>query len=115
MKTQFGTIYICDHCGRKSTSKSGMTLHEKCCSKNPCNDTLCKICVNCEKEEYYTEEHGKIVDFICLINHDKMYSPKVNRMKSSESIKERCDRQMATKQNGCKFFKENHILSKITT
>ena len=38
------TIYRCEYCNKASVSKGAMTLHERCCPKNPNNKAMCDNC-----------------------------------------------------------------------
>lgn len=113
MKTSTGKIYHCDYCGKLSVSAGAMTIHERSCSKNPVNDTLCKNCVHCNRYEdqimIYGEEGPylqKTVDFSCSISHVKMYSPKVLRMneEKKKQIISRCSFMMPTASTGCSTY-----------
>lgn len=44
MKKQVLTVYVCDHCGKISRSAGALTLHERCCKKNPAMRPLCYGC-----------------------------------------------------------------------
>ncbi|RHV96961.1 hypothetical protein DXA95_04630 [Odoribacter sp. OF09-27XD] len=113
MKTTTGKIYTCEYCGKIGLSKGGMTKHERACSKNPVNDTLCKNCVHCNRYEDQIMMHGKegpylqkTVDLSCNISHAKMYSPKVLRMneEKKKQIISRCSFMMPTVLTGCSAY-----------
>lgn len=113
MKTSTGKIYTCDYCGKKSVSAGGMALHEKACTNNPINDTLCKNCSHCLRYDSFDNNSypRAETEFSCDINHTKMHSPKVLRMNKEkrEEIISRCPVMMATIAFGCSTYLKNKI------
>lgn len=44
-------VYKCEYCDKISLSKGGMTIHERCCKRNPENLTPCASCMFLLREE----------------------------------------------------------------
>lgn len=44
-------VYKCEYCDKISLSKGGMTIHERCCKRNPENLTPCASCMFLIREE----------------------------------------------------------------
>lgn len=48
MKESIKPVYYCEFCKKHGLSKSQMLKHERFCSQNPANDTICSLCTNCQ-------------------------------------------------------------------
>ena len=80
-----GTIFKCEHCGKRQFRKCDMTLHERWCKKNPNNQHMClKFCTHLEKteEEYQGYEFiSKRTVFKCGLTGQQMFSFVAERRK----------------------------------
>lgn len=105
--------YKCDFCGRLSATRAGMSRHEKCCSSNPANISLCKDCEYMEKtknrvcDNQYGTFHTE-TKFRCTKKNINLYHPKVLRMmeyKRGAIIDGQDAEMMPTIDKGCPFHK----------
>lgn len=97
MKKQVLTVYVCDHCGKISRSAGALTLHERCCKKNPAMRPLCYNCKN-----YYKTTAGDEQP-ITTTRWDPSFGEIIS---TKEFRKNQCSFLMVYLFNGCKMYDE---------
>ena len=108
------TIYECEWCGKKMLRKSSMTRHEKFCTRNPENVSMCRKCENMnvyleklpEDSDYLTDSEIRV--FRCMVTGKRLCSPKfakrypeISKMLVSHRL---LDAKMPTEAEGCEHF-----------
>ena len=83
MKKTVGTIYTCEHCGRKITNPGACGLHEKRCRKNPKNQHPCIDCKHLivEKKTYLADGYEcsyerECKSFFCSAHNEYLFTYK---------------------------------------
>lgn len=70
MKTKVKEVYYCDHCNKNGLVKWMIEKHEKFCSSDPNNQSMCSGCANVihsEKEFFYDGYSRTSSSFECSV------------------------------------------------